>query len=146
MEAQERNEAVAGAKGTIVLGDQTFLVDQITDRHMATLSAYLRKRLKSPLDAILSSIKGLPPELQKVAVSEAVKLQASGPPEVTKGFVEQQLLEPEPLSFLVWILIRGSHPEVRHDQAFISMVEKAGSESVLSDLYSAAGLSKMQGN
>lgn len=146
MEAQERNEAVAGAKGTIVLGDQTFLVDQITDRHMATLSAYLRKRLKSPLDAILSSIKGLSPELQKVAVAEAVKLQASGPPEVTKSFVEQQLLEPEPLSFLVWILIRGNHPEVRHDQAFISMVEKAGAESVLSDLYSAAGLSKMQGN
>lgn len=146
MESQERNEAVAGAKGTLVLGGQTYLVDQITDRHMATLTAYLRKRVKSPLEAVMESVKSLPPDLQKVAVAEAVKIQASGPPAITREFVEQQLLEPEPLSFLVWILIRGNHPDVRHNAEFTKTVETAGVEVVLTDLYTAAGLSKMQGN
>lgn len=146
MEAQERNEAVAGGKGTLVLGGQTFLVDQITDRHMATLSAYLRKRVKSPIEAVMESIKSLHPDLQKVAIAEAVKLQSSGPPAVSREFVEQQLLEPEPLSFLVWVLIRSNHPDVRHDAAFIKLVSDAGAEVVLSDLYTAAGLAKIQGN
>lgn len=146
MESQERNEAVAGAKGSIYLGGQTYLVDQITDRHMATLSAYLRKRVKSPLETIMESVKSLPPDLQKVAVAEAVKIQASGPPAVTREFVEQQLLEAEPLSFLVWVLIRGNHSDVKHNAEFIKIVESAGVESVLSDLYTAAGLAKMQGN
>jgi hypothetical protein len=146
MDQQDRNESVAGGKGTIVIGGQTYLVDQINDRHMATLSAYLRKRIKSPLEMVMASIKSLTPELQKVAIAEAVKLQAGGPPEITRGFIEQQLLEPEPLSFLIWILIRGNHPDQRHDEAFIKVVSDAGAETLLTDLYLAAGLSKLQGN
>ena len=145
MDSVELNEAVAGGKGTLILGGETYLVDPLTDRHFGTFSGYIRKRMKSPLESIAASLKGLPLELQKAAVSEATRLQASGGMELTRQHLTDQLSESEPLGFLVWLLVRETHPDTTPKKLAV-LVEAAGPESVLADLYSAAGLEKLEKN
>jgi hypothetical protein len=145
MSQQSLNMAVSGAKGTLVLGGSTYLVDPITDTIFGTIGKWLRKRMKNPLAAIADDLKHLPKHLQEVAVKEAVALKAGGGAEMTRAYLEQQLFEPEPCAFLVWLLIRGNHADVTHE-FLIPLVTEASPERVLSELYSAAGLDDMEKN
>lgn len=141
----EANEAISAAKGTISLGGTTFLVSPVTERIFATLSKWLRKRLADPISSIAASLAALPKHLQEIAVREAVQLKAGGGVEMTKSYVEQQLYEPEPCAFLVWLLIKESHPSMTHEQT-TKLVQESGVENVLSELYEAAGLKGLEGN
>lgn len=145
MNQLEANEAVAGGKGTLVLEGTTYLVDPLTDRHFATLTNFIRKRMKSPLESIADSLKGLPPELAKEAIREATKMQASGGAEMTKAYLVEQLSNPKVLGFLTWLLVKSSHPTVTHDDLTI-LIEKEGVDRVLVELYEAAQLDKLEKN
>lgn len=145
MNQLEANESVAGGKGTLVLEGVTYLVDPLTDRHFATLTNFIRKRMKSPLESIMESLKGFPPELAKEAVREATKMQASGGAEMTKAYLAEQLSNSKVLGFLTWLLVRSNHPEVSNEN-LTTMIEKVGVDKVLVDLYEAAQLDKLEKN
>lgn len=145
MDQNQANESIVAAKGTITLGGQLYLVDPIKDQHFGTLQKWLRKRMANPLAAIAEDLKHLPKHLQEIAVKEAVALKAGGGMEMTRAFLESQLFEPEPCAFLVWILIRGNHPDVQH-QDLVKKVEEVGAEFVLANLWDACGLGELEKN
>jgi len=145
MNQVEANESIAAAKGTITLGGQTYLVDPMTERTFGTLSKWLRKRLADPLAAIAASLAGLPKHLQEIAVREAVALKAGGGVEMTRSHIEQQLMEPEPCAFLLWVLVRGNHPNTTHAE-LTALVQAGNPEAVLAELYDAAGLRDLEKN
>lgn len=133
------NEAVSGGLGTIKIGDKTFLVDQVTDKIMGTLHNFIRTSMKSPLSAIANSLKDLPPEMQKFAISEAVKLQANGGAEGNAAFFKDCLLSIDGCGFLMWLLVKKNHPELSQ-KLCCELVKEASPEAVMADLGPACGL------
>jgi len=138
----EVNENVAGAQGTVVIDGKTYLIDQVTDQAMATLHRHLRKTMKSPLAAIMDSLRGLPEELQKIAVAEAVKLQANGGAEGNSAFYHDQMLSPNGCGFLFWILAKRNHPELTLEKC-VELVAKSTPEMVMTELATASGLTSL---
>lgn len=141
--ALDANESVAGALGSFELGGKTFLVDQVTDQTIATLHKHLRKTMKSPLASIMESLKGLPEELQKVAVAEAVKLQANGGVEGNAVFFRDQMLSANGTGFLFWLLAKKNHPDLTLEKA-MELVNKADSVmAVMEELSKACGMDQL---
>jgi len=138
----EMNENVAGAQGTIVLAGSTYLIDQVTDKHIATLHKHLRKHMKSPLASIAESLNGLPLELQKAAISEAVQLQANGGAEGNNAFYRDAMLSSAGCGFLLWVLVKKSHPELSLEKC-VAMVTEVTPEIAMTELAEASGMGRM---
>lgn len=142
MDKIDANEAVANANGTLVLQGQTFLLEPLNDQIFGTVTSFIRRRMKSPLESIMASLKDLPPELAKEAVKEATRLQATGVSlEFSKEYLDDQFHDPKVLGFFVWVVARKAHPDTTAEQ-FAKMVEAEGCDKVLSELYAGLGLDK----
>ena len=135
----EANTSVAGGKGVIVVKGETFLIDPISDQSTATLHNYFRRTMKSPLAAIADSLKGLPEDIQRLAIAEAVKIQVGGGAEGNAAFYRDKMLSAEGSGFLFWLLAKGNHPELTH-QTCIALAEAASPEIMMSELAKASGL------
>lgn len=133
------NAAVAAGKGSITVAGKTFLIDPISDQITGTLHNYFRRNMKTPLVAIADSLKGLPEELQKHAISEAVKLQANGGVTGNLAFYRDAMLSNEGCAFLFWLLAKRNHPELTHEACTV-IVKAATPEVVMGDLATASGL------
>ena len=133
------NASVVGGKGSVVIGGKTFLIDPISDKITGTLHNYFRRTMKSPLASIADSLKGLPEDLQKFAIAEAVKMQANGGAEGNGAFYRDAMLSNEGCGFLFWLLAKKNHTELTHEMC-ISLVRDATPEVVMGDLASASGL------
>lgn len=143
MEKIDANEAVANANGTLVLQGQTFLLEPLNDQIFGTVTSFIRRRMKAPLESIMHSLKDLPPELAKEAVREATRLQAGGKSlEFSKEYLDDQMHDPKVLGFFVWTVARKAHPDVKVEQ-FEALVAAEGCEKVLADLYEGLGLDKV---
>ena len=135
----EANAAVAGGKGTINIGEEVFLIDPITDQVSGTLHNYFRKTMISPLAAIMEDIKTLSVELQKHAIAEAVKIQSGGGAEMNNGFYRDKMLTADGSGFLLWMLAKGSHPELTHAKC-VKLAEIKGPEVLVMELAKASGV------
>lgn len=133
------NASVAGGKGSIVVGGKTYLIDPISDQITGTLHNYFRRSMKTPLASIAGSLKGLPEELQKFAISEAVKLQANGGVTGNGAFYRDAMLSNDGCGFLFWLLAKRNHPELTHE-ACTAIVAIATPEAIMGDLATASGL------
>lgn len=133
------NAAVVGGKGSIVVGGKTFLIDPISDQITGTLHNYFRRTMKSPLASIADSLKGLPEDLQKFAIAEAVKMQANGGAEGNGAFYRDAMLSNDGCGFLFWLLAKKNHPELTHE-ACTALVKAATPEVVMGELATASGL------
>jgi hypothetical protein len=115
MTQAEKNEAAAGAPGTIELGGTTYLVAQPDDRTFAALNKHFREQMQNPIQAIADDLKYLPPEYRRMAIDAAVALKAGGGVEVSEAFIRERLMEPAGCAFLAWLLILPNHPEVTQE-------------------------------
>lgn len=137
----EMNEDVAGAQGSVVFAGVTYLIDQVTDKHIATLHKHLRKHMKSPLAAIVDSLNGLPIELQKAAISEAVQLQANGGAEGNNAFFRDGMQSANGCGFLFWLLAKKNHPEISLEKCVAVVADNP--EVALGELAEASGFSRL---
>jgi|GEM_PF-535179 len=142
-ENAKTNEAVAGAQGSFAIAGKTYLIDQVTDQTIATLHKHLRKTLKSPLASIMESLKGMPEELQKSAISEAVKLQANGGVEGNAIFFRDQMLSANGCGFLFWMLARKNHPELTLEKCYELVNQQESIVSVMEELSVACGMEQL---
>jgi hypothetical protein len=139
------NASVAAGKGSVVIAGKTFLIDPISDQITGTLHNYFRRTMKTPLAAIADSLKGLPEDLQKFAIAEAVKMQANGGAEGNGAFYRDAMLSDAGCAFLFWLLAKKNHPELTHE-ACIALVKQATPEVVMGDLATASGLVQLGGD
>ena len=95
--------------------------------------------MKTPLSSIAESLKGLPEELQKFAIAEAVKLQANGGAEGNAAFYRDKMLSSDGCGFLFWMLAKGNHPELTH-KSCTDLVSQVTPEVIMQELATASGL------
>ena len=142
MEPKAANQAATGAPGTIVLGEEIYLVSQPTKADFVTLRKRLAASFKAtkttPLASIAPELAGLSPDLQKLAIEAAVKLK-DGQREPTAIALEELLMEPAGVAFWAWLSIRKNHPEVQLAtlQAAITLENV---DTVIAELVDAGGL------
>ena len=98
--------------------------------------------MKTPLASIAESLKGLPEELQKFAIAEAVRIQANGGAEGNAAFYRDKMLSNDGCGFLFWMLAKSNHPELTHNIC-TDLVAKVTPEVVMQQLATASGLVTM---
>jgi|694.fasta_scaffold127184_2 hypothetical protein len=138
----EMNENVAGAQGSVVFSGITYLIDQVTDKHIATLHKHLRRHLKSPLASIVDSLAGLPLELQKTAIQEAVQLQANGGAEGNEAFFRDGMQSAEGCGFLFWLLAKKNHPDLSLERC-VAIINENNPEVALGEIAEASGFMRL---
>jgi hypothetical protein len=109
------NDLASGAPGTLELEGKTYLVAQPTKSDWIALKKHLakirEKEQKSYLARIVEEVKGLDPEVQKVAIQAAVQVRKDDK-EISSDALSSMILEPEGMRFWVWKLARKHHPEL----------------------------------
>lgn len=144
MEKEQANEIATGAPGTVSLNGETYLVSQPTVATFMTVRQWIRKRLKSPLEAVAPHIKHLPPELQAEVIKHAVSRQESGS-ELTDDRLQAEISTPEGTAFLLWLLARPHHPETT-PKTFLPHLTEDNVFGILADLLTATRLEDLEGN
>jgi hypothetical protein len=112
----EANTEAAAPSRPLLLGERTLLISQATPADMASIGAVARKRARR--DTPLGRLTGdpvfatLPPALQRDLLLDAGRVQAAGSGGVDPLAVADELLEPDTLSFAVYMLARQHHPDL----------------------------------
>lgn len=139
LSSEDANSSVAGGKGVVVIKGETFLIDPITDQSTATLHNYFRRTMKSPLAAVAESLKGLPEEMQRMIIAEAVKIQVGGGSDANAAFYRDKMLSADGCGFLFWLLAKENHPDLTHAKC-TALAESATPEMLMAELGKASGL------
>lgn len=108
IETPAANRLAAGAPGTVTLGELVYLIAQPSDADMVTIWKHLtsvwKQRHNDPLGKIMAAVKGLPANVQEIAIREAVRLN-DGNMEPDNAALTPLLLEPAGVAFAYWLLI-----------------------------------------
>lgn len=140
MDQPSANAASVGAKCPLILDGQTFLVDSVSPFHFGCFWKWLKAKSKgtdgSGLFAFSSdpAFKALPPELQAIAVREAMAAAKPKPksisPEDRADTIRAEMTEVDGCAYFVWLLARDNHAGLTHE-FLIKIVDKLTPEYVL---------------
>jgi hypothetical protein len=139
MTQAERNEAVAGALGTLELGGRTYLVSQPDDRTFASIHKEFRKNAPTPIKAVSKELEDLPPQYRATAIKAAVELTAGGAVDLSESFIREQLQEPRGCAFLVYLLVKPQQPDVTLE-TIVPFVTAENLSDILVKVYEASGM------
>jgi hypothetical protein len=125
------NREATGAPGTVTLAGQVYLIAQPTPANMVTiwkhLAASWKKRNADPIGAVAAKLKGLPSNVQEIAIREAVRLNA-GNTEPDNAALTPLLLEAEGVAFAYWLLINKAGQKIE-----LAKVQEAITEDNVDD-------------
>lgn len=144
IDTKTANQLATGSPGSIQIGEQTYLLSQPLKGDFVTwrkhVTALWKKRNAKPITAVADQLKDLPPELQQMAVAEAVKLGAGNLEPDTQALLGM-LTDPDAVAFFAWLLIRKNHPDVTLD-ALKELIGKhpEAIDTITADVLTAASL------
>jgi len=145
----ERNEAAAGAPGTITLGGQTYLVSPATvatfltvRKHLMKLAQQRQAEAVSPLAAIKKDLEGLSPADRAVAIQAAVAMAKPQSVEVTEDLCAEFLFSAEGCRFVAWLHLRQNHPELTQ-QRLAELIDEDNAADVYLQLDEATGMGRL---
>lgn len=145
MPQRTANQLATSAPGTITIKDQTLLVNQPTRADFVTLAKHLKSLWKQQHTSILQDtvkeLKDIPAEYHKDILGAAVQYKQTAEP--TQENLNDMLLGLPGTRFWVWHLCRPNHPELPLSQ-FETLIDESNHATVLSDLFEATDMSKIQ--
>lgn len=115
------------------------LMNQAKEQQRQEAASRRQRKDPTALESIVDKLKGLPLELQKVAVQEAVRLDHAEP-EVDKALL---MMQPANVAYLLWQVTRTHHSaDSLADLQKLITEENAG--HVLADVVRASNLQALQ--
>jgi hypothetical protein len=142
-------EAVAGAPGTIALGDRVYLVAAASHADLMTVRRRLKKHVKSPL-AMYADLVGdprfrtLPKKVRDDLAREAGQLRMRGEVALSAEMVDDMLSQAEHCRFLAWILLRKLQPDLTLE-ALTPLIDEDAAPVVYAELIRESGMAELAG-
>jgi hypothetical protein len=126
-------------------GDRTFLVSKPTKKDSLTIYNWAVQHLKEAKPQGLSreELDGLPPHLQELMVKEYAKA-ARGKRRVTEEDVQEAMLTPEGMAFMLWVSARKQEPGLKLHEVQ-ALVTADNYEQVFADFGEATGIEDEEG-
>jgi hypothetical protein len=143
---KKRTQELVSAPAPLTVGDRTFLVSKPTKKDSLTVYNWAVQHLKEAKPQGLSAdeLKDLPPHLQELMVKEYAKA-ARGKRRVTEADIEEAMLTPEGLAFMVWVSARKQDPALKLADVQ-GLVTADNYEQVFADFGEATGIEDGEGD
>lgn len=141
MSKGEFQDNVAGAPGTLEIGDKTFVVNPPTDKDMREIAKFLRKGTKSAVGMISEQIRSgiIPVEVRAEAIKAAVETDAGGGAMPTGALAFDRMNSTEGVRFRLWVCARKLQPGLQLKD-LESLVTEENCDQVNEDLDRATGM------
>lgn len=149
MTDKEKNTEAAAPSRPITLGGHVYLVDPPTVSQNKSIIFFIQRRIAkraTPLSRLANdpAFKLLPLQAQVEAAREASKAQVGvgETPTIDGAAILAELMEPETLAFVVWLLSRRNHPDLRMEEIAPHITE-ANAVQVFAELNEASGMASL---
>ena len=147
MDSKTADEMAAGGPGIVTLGGTDYLCAPVDDKKFFAMRAYVKSKLKTPVQAVAEAVKDLPPALRAEALKAAVAQQAGGS-EVTEEAAHDIILSRDGCRFIAWLhmqpplnpdLTREKLNELITDDTYLDVFGQLDDATGLSKLVKAEG-------
>lgn len=137
---KKRTQELVSAPAPLTVGDRTFLVSKPTKKDSLTIYHWAVKHLKEAKPAGLSSdeLRGLSPEDRQFLLKEYARA-AKGKRQITEQDIQDAMLTPEGLAFMVWVSAKKQEPALTLKEVQ-ALVTEDNCDQVFADFGDATGI------
>lgn len=147
MTEKEKNAEAAAPLRPLTLGTRVVLISPPTISQNASIALFIQRRLAkraTPLTQLANdpAFKQLPLQAQIEVAREGAKAQVAGGPTLDAAAILGEMMEPETLAFMIWLLARPNHPDLRLEDVRPHISER-NADVVFAELNEASGMSAL---